>query len=278
MTTIPPGRRRSDAESPFPYPFRQLARLLLYVTGPLALYGRNVVLTARTSRTFTADDERAADPALLEYVAVGERALESAGFGAPHRIVHNNSPKVSGFASLLEHSTRGDLATLMGIRGTSTLIPPRLVSAITFTTEFGDGVVLATSNVMSVKRFPTRPRYEPVLFRDVHDPLELYRLHRCRVDERARRVPVRVRTRGATEEARLRYQDRESAEVFEHWVQCGYYRRAGDRLRPTMRGAACMTWRGLWPWRQRTERRVARDAAAVRARCDAAHAGGSARR
>ena len=277
MTTPPPGRQPRP-ESPFPAPFRALARLLLYVTGPLALYARHVVHTSRVVRTFSAEDERQADPALLEYVAAAERALQGIGFGAPHRIVHSGSPNVSSFALLLEHPSRGDLATVMGIRGTNALVRPRIHSAITYTTEFADGVVLASSNVLSVKRFPTRPRYEPILFRDADDALELYRLHRCRVDERALRVPVRIRTRGATEEARIRYQERESAEVFEHWVHCGYYRRVGEQLRPTVRDAALATWRGLWPWRQITDRRVARDAAAARARCDALHAGRSAPR
>src|SRR2546423_6177822 len=273
----PSGRKRETSildDTRYPYPIRLLVELTMYVQGPVGLYRRNFVSTRRSVRTFSTEDEASTHPDLVSYVASAETALRSVGFGTSHRIVQSTSKKVTGFAALLEHAGRGDLATFMGLR---TEIPEaeetRLVSAAVFTTEFADDVTLGTSNVMTVKRFPTRPNLQPVVFPDVHDPLELYRLHRCRVDERARRVPSRKSTRGATPEARIAYQEREAEQVWQHWLRSGYYRPVPDGLRPTLRGAALMTWRGMWPWKQLTERRHVRDARAVRARCDGTHPG-----
>jgi hypothetical protein len=263
----PSGRKRETSildDLRYAKPIRLLVELMMYVQGPVTLYRTNFVSTRRTARTFTAEDEASTHPELLAYVAAAEAALQSAGFGPPHRVVQSPTPKVTGFAALLEHPGRGDLASFMGFRSE---IPAaqetRLVSAVVFMTEFADDVTLATSNVMVVLRFPTRADMRPVVFPDADDPLEVYRLHRRRVDARTRRVPSRKATRGATPEARIEYQDRESEKVFEHWVRSGYYRRVPDGLRPTLRGAALMTWRGMWPWRQLTERRHARDARLV---------------
>jgi hypothetical protein len=276
--TIPSsGRKRETSildDLRYPKPIRLLVELMMYVLGPVSLYRNNFVSTRRTARTFTAEDEASAHPDLVAYVAAAEGALQTVGFGPPHRIVQSPTRKVTGFAALLEHPGRGDLASFMGLRSENPQAEEtRLVSAAVFMTEFADDVTLATSNVTTVKRFPTRPDLRPVVFPDVHDPLEVYRLHRCRVDERTRRVPSRNVTRGATPDARIEYQDRESERVFEHWVRSGYYRRVPDGMRPTLRGAALMTWRGMWPWRLLTERRHARAARAVQESCSGAQSG-----
>lgn len=236
-----------------------LASQAVYVLGPLKLHEVNKVHLHRRTRTMTADDERRADSTLLAHVERGERALMAAGFGPPHRIVHHDTPTMFSFASLLEHPA-GDIATVMALRSTGGAAPSA-VAAVTLMGDAANGQRIVTSNVSSIKRFPTNPRFDAAVIPTIRDADELYRVHHSRFAATGR--SAKPLTRGTTESDRLAYQDREARETYDFWVAAGYYYETPDFLRPTWKGAAFTTWRGLFPWRQVTEWRRDRKSEAV---------------
>ena len=231
----------------------------VYVLGPLKLHEVNRVHIHRRMRTMTADDERRADAALLAGVAEGERALVAAGFGPPHRMVSHDSPAMFAFASFLEHPA-GDIATVMAIRSTGGA-SPSAIAAVTLMGDAANGKRIVSSNVSSVKRFPTNPRFDAAIFPTLRDAGELYAVHRSRFTT-VGRSGTRL-TRGATESDRLAYQDAEARETYDFWIAAGYYYETPDFLRLTWKGAAFSTWRGLFPWRHVTEWRRDRKGAAI---------------
>jgi hypothetical protein len=231
----------------------------IYVLGPIKLHESTKIHIHRRVRTMTPDDERRADATLLAHVEQGERSLAAAGFGPPHRIVSHDSPGMFAFASLLEHPA-GDIATVMAIRSTNGPAPS-VVAAVTLMGDAANGKRIASSNVTSIKRFPTNPRYDAAVFPALRDAGELYAVHQSRFKS-AGRSPKPL-SRGATESARLTYQDAEARESYDFWVAAGYYYETPDFLRPTWKGAAFSTWRGLFPWRHVTEQRRNGKSAAI---------------
>jgi hypothetical protein len=195
-------------------------------------------------------------------------AVVSAGFGAPHRITHGNPPELRSVGALLEHAGTGDLANIVCIVSGAGATP-KLTKTITFVTEFADGHRLYTTNSDATTMWPPQPGHESVRFTDIGDARELYGLHRFRVEDRARTVPVQPATRGATEAERLAFTDRESQAFQRHLIQIGYREPAPDGLRHTVHGATLSAWRTMWPWKQWTDaahRRRARAVLRARAR------------
>lgn len=239
-----------------------------YVRGPQILL-RAKPLRIERARTVARNDEPRIHPCVRESIAAMETAVMSAGFGAPHRITHGDPAELRSVGALLEHAGTGDLANLVCIVS-GTTEAPRLTRTITFLTEFADGHRLYTSNSGTTTMWPPQPGHDAVRFTGVDDARELYALHRFRVERRARNVPALPTTRGATEQERLAYTDRESQAFQRHLIQIGYRDPSPEGLRHTVRGATLTAWRTMWPWKQMTDashRRRAR--AVIRARAQA---------
>jgi hypothetical protein len=243
-----------------------------YVRGPQVLL-RSKPLYIESARTVARAEEHRIHPCVRESIATLEMAVMSAGFGAPHRVTHGNPAELRSVGALLEHAGTGDLANIVCIvSGTAEI--PRLTRTITFLTEFTDGHRLYTSNSGATVMWPSQPGHDTVRFTGVDDARELYALHRFRVEQRARTVPVLPSTRGATEAERLAYSDREAQAFQRHLIQIGYREPAPDGLRHTARGATLTAWRTMWPWKQWTDATHRRRARAVmRARAQAKHRG-----
>jgi hypothetical protein len=232
-----------------------------YVRGPRILL-RSTPLHVEPARTVTRAEEHRIHPCVRETLAALEMAVVSAGFGAPHRITHGNPAELRSVGALLEHAGTGDLANIICIVS-GTAEAQRLTKIITFVTEFADGHRHYTTNSAATTMWPPQPGHDSVRFPDVTDARELYALHRFRVEERARTVPARVATRGATEAERLAFTDRESQAFQRHLIQIGYREPAPDGLRHTVRGATMSAWRTMWPWKQWTDAAHRRRARAV---------------
>jgi hypothetical protein len=243
------------------------SKVTRYVRGPRALL-RSRALYVESARTVSRTEEhRIPQPALAALTAL-ERAVMSAGFGAPHRITHGNPVELRSVGALLEHAGTGDLANI-NCMVSGTPDAARLSTTVSYVTQFTDGHRLVTSNSGVTMMWPPQPGHEVVRFPGINDARELYALHRCRVEERARTVPVRPATRGANETERLGFADRESQAFQRHLIQIGYREPAPDGLRHTVRGATLSAWRTMWPWKQWTDaahRRRARAVMRARAR------------
>jgi hypothetical protein len=238
-----------------------------YVRGPKILL-RSTPLHVEPARTVTRAEEQRIHPCVRETLAALEMAVVSAGFGAPHRITHGDPAELRSVGALLEHAGTGDLANIVCILS-GTPEAPKLTKTITFVTEFADGHRVYTTNSATTTMWPPQPGHDTVRFSSLEDARELYQLHRFRVKERARTVPVRAVTRGATEGERLAFTDRESQAFQRHLIQIGYREPAPDGLRHTVRGATLSAWRTMWPWKQWTDavhRRRARAVMRARAR------------
>ena len=116
--------------------------------------------------------------------------------------------------------------------------------------ELADGTVIVTTNGRVKRRFPRRSGYDALSFPKFSEPIELLKLHRFRVTDRARAAPARQISRAPDP---IEHQRRETLETYDHFLRIGYYRRSPtDTLRLTPKGAVCMTWRGKFPWAQIT--------------------------
>ena len=174
-----------------------LALMSTYVRGPMALHEKHRVDTSRRARTMLTADEQRADPELLAYLKRTEVVLQQQGFGAAHRIVFSETATMFTFASLLEHAGESDIATVMAIRSKASP-QPQVVAAVTIMSEPVDGVRVVTTNVSSIKRFPSRPDYDAARFPTLADAGGLYAVHRWRTARRPRPATAATFTRGAT--------------------------------------------------------------------------------
>jgi len=236
---------------------RALLDIPVYVLGPIALYMKPPLSTARSIFPMTADDELLMPLAAHDFLDWAEKRLRSIGFGGAVHAVSRQVATVTSFVSLLEHPQDGSLAIAFVSQINNV---PRPTIHLIFHSGFADGTIVATSNSRLVSRTPSLPEMKSLSF-PVDDPVALYDLHRIRAQDRARRTVRVPMTRGADP---LEYQHQENIRVFDNWIRHGYYRRiANDKLRHTMRGAALSAWRGLFPWKRMTERRNASERDAV---------------
>ncbi|HKW12379.1 MAG TPA: hypothetical protein VJO33_18475, partial [Gemmatimonadaceae bacterium] len=195
---------------------------------------------------------------LRDYLVAAEMELATVGFGTPFRVARRSDVLLDVCFSLVEHPLDGALGYVSVIRA-----KPRdtLSTAVSFQSSFANGVVVETSNSRSVPRTPSLPEMHSVRLPSINGAAELYEVHRFRVAEFSRGAVHVPMTRGGDP---IAYQARESTHVFDHWVQCGYFRRAGENaIRKTHGGAMLSAWRGMFPWRQISEQVMARKAAAV---------------
>ena len=192
-----------------------------------------------------------------QYVDDSQRTLVGRGFTRRMRARNPNARRAHQVITLLECPR--DPATVFTLISVSSQLG--ITMATTFDTRFADGCRLLTSNSPMVIRAPKHPRTDGVTFPEIGDVGRLCDIHRARVAERARRVPIAPTTFGPDP---LAFIDREGREMQECWVARGYYRRVGaEGIKLTLKGAMFATWRGLFPWRHITRWSKERKARAV---------------
>ena len=236
-----------------------LGWLARYWLEPVALHGMAPKDTGTTLAPLGIDEEQRLRAELREYLDESERALALVGFDTPFRALNGGVRNVASVVSLLEHPGHHVLAFVMVSTGQHT----GMHATVTFHNAFVDGVELWTSNSRQRMRTPRQSHRRGVRFASLENPRALYDIHRFRIEERARAVPVAPLSRGSNP---LAYQTREAEQTFEFWVGRGLYRRDGNRLRITWRGAFSAAWRGLFPWAQITDALERRETDAVLAR------------
>jgi len=211
----------------------------------------------------TAEQEANIAPYLLEDLAEIEQTLAARGFSSRFRVSMELTENVTRIGTLFENPSDGTLGYVI-VNATQHSGVSRTTN---FDTRFADGITLYTSNSANVLRTPPRATARGISFRGITDVARLHDIHRFRVQERSATIAATPRTRAPNP---IAYNDAETLKVHEHWIARGYYRRIADGMIViTWRGAILSAWRGLFPWKQLSEGRNARQAAAVLRRMDA---------
>ena len=169
-------------------------------------------------------------------------SLQALGF-VPAPILTNRAQSSPSYVQLYEHPRHGDVATVIVLPDPEQPLPANLVG---FTTLVG-GVRLRTLNSAIPSTFPTPPGNETARFPWERDPARLYALHRARVKRSGRR-PEAIRVGDP-----VAYQRQEEAAGPKNWVSSGYAVWDGAELRATWKGAFCMPYRLLFPWKHVNE-------------------------
>jgi hypothetical protein len=235
-----------------------------YVVVPHRLYRESVMKTDVLSRVVDPEQGDVVAPDLLAFVRDTERTLFTLGFSEPLHTTSSTSRDVSILGSSLDHAEHGDYASIVSLRNETVPRLPALVSSVTFVSRFEDAAEVVTSNDRSPRLWPYQSHSSVMRFTDLDDVLELYRLHRRRVDAYQRRSPHVPYFRGRTLAQRIEHERSEARDFYDHLVSCGYRRRGAEGLRMTRRGAAFTAWRRLFPWRELRAWNERRLAAAVR--------------
>jgi hypothetical protein len=182
------------------------------------------------------------EPACRSVLEQYRGALEPLGFVRMPVLV-NKGPGPQGYVQLYEHREHGDVATVLALPDPAQPQPQNLV---VFTAIVG-GERHRTVNSPLPSTFPTPRGTRVARFPEERDPARLYALHRAWVKRRGQRQqPMRIGDPVA-------YQRRDEAEGPRHWVTTGYAFWDGAELRPTWKGAVCMPWRMLFPWKHLNE-------------------------
>jgi hypothetical protein len=205
----------------------------------------------------TTEQEARIAPYLLEDLTEIEQTLAERGFSSRFRVGMALTDETTRIATLFENPSDGTLGFVI-VNATQHSGVSRTT---TFETHFADGITLYTSNSANILRTPPRATARSISFAGITDVARIHDIHRFRVQERSVTVATTPRTRAPDP---IAYTDAETLEVHDHWIARGYYRRTADgMLAMTWRGAFLSAWRGLFPWKQISESRNARQAAAV---------------
>lgn len=175
--------------------------------------------------------------------------LSVLGFRATAHLTQNLArTSQSSVASVWVNEAAGDIAQVLAVRTASPTGGVKLVTLVTFRSEFTDGTSIVTSNTASPGVFPPDPRTDSTTCPGIHDLPLLYRFHRARVarDAAGRTADARAALDGAA------YMRAEHVRTFRRLVEAGYYTHNPEtrRYEPTLKGAFGMTYRLLWPWKQ----------------------------
>ena len=189
-----------------------------------------------------AGSETEIDPLVRAVLDSYGSALEALGF-APTPLLVNKGQLNRGFVQLFEHPRHGDVASVLVVPDPTHPEPHTLVG---FTSLVG-GLRLRTANSPLPSVFPSPPYGRMARFPDERGPARLYALHRVRVRRCGQQSsPIRVGDPVA-------FQRREEEDGPRNWLARGYVFRDGAELRPTWKGALCMPYRLLFPWKQLNE-------------------------
>ena len=236
---VPPDRR-------WLVPVLALGVLLKYWLAPLHVRFRFRFPTAGTNLELVRPD--APLPGLVAWeLRRAQPALEALGF-RPTEPLGDYGAAIPQGLQLFEHPDRGDVATVVVIPQPGGADVQSLVG---FTTALRDGGRVCTSNTPLPSVFPGRPGIVVARFAAEKDLARLYALHRAHVGAQASyAAPVRLGDP-------VGYQQAEEAAARANWVRAGYAYEVDRSLRPTWKGAFCMPYRLLFPWKQWNERRDA---------------------
>ena len=136
-----------------------------------------------TLATYTPIDMGALPETVSYAFTAASRWLATDGFrsvGTASRIHPENRQK--SFVSLWINFEKKDTAQIIGILTPSSTLGMRIVTLVTFRTEFTDGTSIVTSNSSSSGCFPQDPDVSSIRCPDVSDLSLLYRFHRARID------------------------------------------------------------------------------------------------
>ena len=202
-----------------------------------------------------AADSSSVPPALVPFVTQAQRTLPTLGFA--------NLAVIRGKAGVvvLAASESGTVATGIAIPKADGTVH----SLIGFTTQLGGAGKIRTSNAPLPSILPAPQGESRARYPEVRDAVRLYGIHRDRV---ARAVTAGARVEPLTVADPIAYQQREEAAGIAHALSSGYWRRDGDQLALTWKGAFLSAWRMLQPWRWlvlRRDARLLREAPAARA-------------
>ena len=167
-------------------------------------------------------------------------ALEALGFAATP-LMHDAAREHAGYVQLFEHRQDGGVATL--------LVAPRPqggepVVLVGFATRLASGAEVRTGNGPIPSVFPARKGLLAARFPSERDAARLYALHRAHVARRGgRAATIRIGDPAV-------FQQREEEASTRSWLASGYVYQDGASLRPTWKGAFCMPYRLLFPWKQ----------------------------
>ena len=198
--------------------------------------------------------EPVADPASLSaqlaaFVTGSRSVLEALGFGN-FAILRQGSGVV-----LLAETEPGTVACALAIQKPD----GGLHALLGFTTRLQAGAKLRTSNSPLPSITPAPAGESWIRLPAERNAGRLYAIHLRRVAEA---TAAGKRIDRLTIGNPVAYQYNEELASVAQCVASGYWRRSGDRLRPTWKGAFLSAWRLLQPWRGINEHRDERYAAA----------------
>lgn len=237
----------------FGFPIDWLLPLLALICF-LALY---VIAPLKIRKTQTKDIDVHFIPAELTdlpgevapafYVASNQ--LASCGFrslGTVRQHLWNTGQ--NGFISLWVNETLLDSIQIIGICTPSHVGGWKVVTLVTFRSEFTDGTSIVTSNSPSASVFPPDRRLSSVRCPGVYDIALIHRFHRARV-ERDRGKRQATLDRASDPVSRLRM---EHKETFERMIAAGYFAidETGLQYVATYKGAYLMAYKLLPPFKQ----------------------------
>jgi hypothetical protein len=177
------------------------------------------------------------------------RDLAAAGFRATGTIGRHNAESSSdSFVSVWINPSVSDAAQIIGVLTPSPMGGYKVVTLVTFGTEFTDRTEILTGNSPSPSVFPSDPLASYIRCPGVWDCDLLYRFHQARVRRDARgRIPTLERIIDPVEVMRI-----EHTQTFERLIAAGYYalNTSARRYEPTLKGAYLMTYKLLPPFKQ----------------------------
>jgi hypothetical protein len=178
-------------------------------------------------------------------------ALAGCGFRAiGHVRREKTAMSQDGVASVWVNNL-ADTAQIMAIltpRQTAGGGVPKVVTVVTFRTEFTDASAIVTSNAPTAMCFPGDPNVKSLRCRNCEDMALLYRIHRARID---RQRNGRTATLELFNDAASRLEF-EHHRLYQRMIDAGYFKldAANQRFVPTIMGAYLMTYRMLPPIKQ----------------------------
>lgn len=260
FATMPAGATPALAPKAAPRSPGLFASIPRYVRDPIIL-SRMGPKPGDANRVVLPSLDDAVMPEILrEYLRMSEKRLTAGGFRPPVYTRSREDRNLASVASLFEHPD--DYA--LGFTLVSVAKNGNVTAVTSFMSYFADGWRVSTSNSSTVLRTPSQPKMDGARFCDLLDTRALYEIHRRRVRERVAKVDIVPKTRGADP---LAFVNDEARKTHAHWIRKGYYKLVdGDRIQLTALGAMFSAWRGLYPWKQFTERRMDRKSAAILAR------------
>lgn len=195
-------------------------------------------------------DAAALAPALAAFVAGSRGVLETLGFGN-FAILRQGAGVV-----VLAEIEPGTVATALALQKSD----GHLHALLGFTTRLRGGRKLRTSNSPLPSITPAPTGESRIRLPAEQNAARLYAIHARRLADAA---AAGDRIDRLTIGNPVAYQQDEELSSLAQSVASGYWRRNGDRLTPTWKGAFLSAWRLLPPWRGISQRRDERYAAAL---------------